>query len=161
MTAPALLRVLWRALPATACLLTLSCTTMRPVAPEVSLLGIRIGELTLSHANLLANLRLYNANPVPLTIEAVDYSFFLNGIQIADGRTLAPVRIKAGDYGETVLRLSAGYLNLLQLTSNLKPEDKIRYSLEGSVKVGGFRILDRTFPFKREGIIDPKLLPTP
>ncbi|MBE0597059.1 MAG: LEA type 2 family protein [Desulfuromonadales bacterium] len=136
----------------------LSCA-VRPDPPEVQLQNLRIGELTLSHANLLATLRIFNPNSVPLTVQGVDYAFFLNGIQVADGRAQQPVRVGAGEYGEAVLRLSAGYLNLLQLTSALQPEEQLKYALEGSVRIGGFRILNQTFPFRREGVIDPKLLP--
>lgn len=141
----------------TSCLI-LSCA-VRPASPEVQLLNLRVGDLTLSHANLLATLRIFNPNTVPLTVQGVDYTFFLNGIQVADGRALQPVQVGAGEYGETVLRLSAGYLSLFQLANALQPEEQLKYALEGSVKIGGFRILDRNFPFRREGLIDPNLLP--
>lgn len=142
-------------------LLLSACASIRPIAPEVNLVDIRIGDLTLSHANLLADLRIYNPNPVAINLKGVSYNFLLNNIQVASGQSLKDLRIGAGEYGETTLRISTGYLNLLQFTSGIRSGDAIKYAIDGRVNVGGFRTMDAAFPFRREGEIDPqKLSPT-
>jgi LEA14-like dessication related protein len=135
-----------------------SCAAVRPVAPEVNLIDLRIGNLTLSHANLLADVRIYNPNPVPITIGSVRYNFLLNGIRVADGQSLEQIRVGAGEYADTTLRLSTGYLDLLQFSSQRKAGEAIRYAIDGSVTLSGMRIVNAVFPFHREGEFDAEML---
>ncbi len=135
-----------------------SCATVRPVAPEVNLVDLRIGDLTLSHANILADLRIYNPNPAPITVGTVRYNFLLNGIRIADGQSLQRISIPAGEYADTTLRLSTGYLSLLQFSQQRRPGEAIRYAIDGSVTLTGMRVFDAVFPFRREGEFDPEML---
>lgn len=132
---------------------------VRPSPPEINLLDVRIGELTLSHANLLADLRIYNPNPVPITVEGLSYDFLLNGIRVASGQTAKEVRVGPEEYGQTSLRLSTGYLDLLQFTKGRRPGEAIKYALDGRIRIGGARVLDTVFPFLREGEIPLEKLP--
>ncbi len=150
---------LWTSLiGALALLFLLTSCAARPVAPEVSLVDIRIGDLTLSHANILADLRIYNPNPVAITIGSVRYAFLLDGVRIADGQSLQQVRVGAGEYADTTLRLSTGYLNLLQFTQQRRAGEAIRYAIDGSVTLRGMHVFNTVFPFRREGEIDPQQL---
>ncbi len=144
-----------------AVLLLVACAPLRPVEPEVNLLDLRVTDLTLSHANLLAQLRIFNPNRTAVRIESVSYQLFLNDIPISDGQSLSPVRIAAGEYGTMDLRLSIPYLSLLRFSAGLRPEEKIRYSMSGAVRVGGPRIMDFTFPFKWDGAFAVRDLLTP
>ena len=88
-------------------LLLTSCASMRPVAPEVSLLGLQLENLTLSHAILSADLSLYNPNDFPLDIQRAAYSLTLQGIQVARGQATEKLHIAAHETGTLTLRLSS------------------------------------------------------
>ncbi len=130
-----------------------SCASLRPIPPEVNLLNVRVGEMTLSHANLFADLRVHNTNPIPIALEKVNYNFILNGIRVAVGRSMNPVRIGSNESGDVTLLLSAGYLNLFRFTAGRDPGDEIKYVIEGDMEIGGLRFIDTTFPFREEGTI--------
>jgi LEA14-like dessication related protein len=153
-------RKTWRTylLAALAASFLLSCTPFRPLPPEVSLTGLDIGGLTLSHADLNARLRVFNPNRLAVTIEQVDYTLLLDGIKISDGRSAMPIRIGAQQYGDLDMKLSASYLSLWQVVTGITSEEEVKFSLEGSVQIGGLRILNKTFPIHRQGTISLKEL---
>ncbi|OEU60804.1 MAG: hypothetical protein BA870_02175 [Desulfuromonadales bacterium C00003094] len=133
-------------------LLLTSCASMRPAAPEVSLLGLQLENLTLSHAILSADLSLYNPNDFPLDIQRAVYSLTLQDIQVARGQATEKLHIAAHETGALTLRLSSSYLNLLRIGRNSQQQD-IPFSIDGQVTLGGFGVLSRTVSFKEEGII--------
>ncbi|MCD4689552.1 MAG: LEA type 2 family protein [Desulfuromonadaceae bacterium] len=133
-------------------LLLTSCASMRPVAPEVSLLGLQLENLTLSHAILSADLSLYNPNDFPLDIQRTAYSLTLQDIQVARGQATEKLHIAAHETGTLTLRLSSSYLNLLRIGRNNQQQD-IPFAIDGKVTLGGFGVLSRTVSFKEEGII--------
>lgn len=130
-----------------------SCASLRPDPPEVSLERLQVSDFTLSHATLLAGLRLYNPNSIDLTIERVNYSLSLNGIKVSSGQSLESVSLPANDYGDVTLRLSAAYLDLLRFIQTAQKGDLLNYSLLGEVEVAGMGFLNLTYPLKREGTI--------
>ncbi len=134
-------------------MLLISCAMVQPVPPEVNLVALEVQELTLSHANMLANLRIFNPNQVALDIREVDYALFLNGIRVSSGRTAKGVSIDAEKSGEIALRLSSAYWDMLRVVNQAQAGKDIGFKILGSVKVGGFGILGKTFKFEREGAI--------
>ncbi len=141
-----------RILLVTVALLSTSCASIRPQAPEVSLLSLQLENLTLSHAIMSADLNLYNPNDFPLNIERAVYSLSLQNIQVARGQSTDRLRIAAHDTGNLTLRLSSSYLNLLRIGRSGQQQD-IPFSIDGKVTLGGFGVLNRTIDFKEEGII--------
>ena len=133
-------------------LLLTACASVRPLPPEVSLLSLKLDNLTLSHAILSADLSLYNPNDFPLDIEKVAYSLSLQDIQVAQGQSANKVHIASHDTGTLTLRLSSSYLNLLRIGRDSQQQD-IPFSIDGQVTLGGFGVLSRTVSFKEEGII--------
>ena len=124
---------------------------VQPVRPEVNLLDLRVADLTLSHANLIAELRVFNPNRVAMAVEGITYQLFLNEVPISDGETVRGVQVAAGEYGTMDLRFSIPYLSLLRLAAGLRPEEKIRLAMNGGIRVGGARLTEATFPFKWDG----------
>jgi len=142
------------------CLLLLlsACASLRPEPPQVSLVGLRVQELTLSHVNLLAELRLFNPNRMGLTVEEVEYALTLNNISISAGKSLVPVRVEAGESAVVVLRLSGAYFTLFQLVGSLQQGEELRYLLDGSAKISGAGLAVWTFPLRQEGSISAETL---
>jgi LEA14-like dessication related protein len=139
-------------------LLFSACATLRPEPPQVSLVALQVEELTLSHVNMRADLRLFNPNRIGLNIEQIDYALALNGIRVSSGKSLSPVRIAAGESADISLRISGAYLNLLQLVNSLQGQEDLRYLLDGSIRIGGAGVLGATFPVREEGVISAEIL---
>ncbi len=134
-------------------LLLCSCAVIDPMPPEVSLQNLQLGNLSISHATMMATMQIYNPNEVPVTVEEMRYSFSLNNVQVADSRIFRPIRLEAGGTTEGEVRLSTSYLRLLQLMASMREGTELNYRLDGATKVGGWKVIDRTFPFKEEGVI--------
>jgi len=126
---------------------------MRPAPPEVQLSGLEITDLSLSHANFLAKLQLYNPNGVSLDIKSLKFTLFLNDVRVADGQSKKSLTIPAEETGEATIRLSSSFFNLLQLTRKLQDQDQIAFNIDGEVKVGGLGILSTTIPIEHEGTL--------
>lgn len=132
-----------------------SCVGMRPAPPEVQLSGLEITDLSLSHANFLARLQLYNPNGVSLDIKGLKFTLFLNDVRVADGQATKPFTIAAEETGETAIRLSSSFLNLFQLTRKVQGQDQIAFRIVGEVTVGGLGVLNTTIPIERAKPPDP------
>jgi LEA14-like dessication related protein len=132
-----------------------SCAAVKPVPPEVSLTSLFVEGISLSHADLSAKLSIFNPNRVAMTIEQVDYTLQLEGIKVSDGRSFAPVRIGARESGDLDMKLSASYLSLWQVISSLADQENVKFSLNGSVLVGGLGVT-KTFPLERVGTVSLK-----
>jgi LEA14-like dessication related protein len=142
---------------AAACFL-LSCSTIRPVPPEVSLTSLSVGGLTLNQADLNVQLRIFNPNGIALTIQQIDYTLLLDGIKVSDGRSFMPTRIDAHQYGDLDMKLSASYLSLWQVLAGLANKDEVQFSMAGSVQISGLGIVSTTFPLQRQGTVSLKNL---
>lgn len=130
-----------------------ACAGMRPEPPQVQLAGLEITDVSLSHANFLATLKLFNPNNVALDIKGIKFTLFLNEIRIARGVTAKTLSIPAEESGEAVIRLASSFLDLLQLTRNLQDQDQITFRLAGEVKIGGVGLFGATIPIDREGTL--------
>lgn len=133
-------------------LASLSACALKPViAPEVSLSDLQITELSLTHANMLAGLKIFNPNSMAVNIQQVDYTLSLNGIRVSSGQSSKEVSIGAEEYGNLSLRMSSAYWDLLRIFNQVQTGKTAKFLLDGKVKVGGFGLLGKTFDFKKEG----------
>ena len=130
-----------------------ACAGIRPAPPEVQLSGLEITDLSLSHANFLARLQLYNPNGVSLDIQSLKFTLFLNDVRVADGQSTKPLTIPAEENREASIRLSSSFLNLLQLTRKLQDQDQIAFNIDGEVKIGGLGVLSTTIPIEHQGTL--------
>ncbi|MCK9294135.1 MAG: LEA type 2 family protein [Desulfobulbaceae bacterium] len=130
-----------------------SCAAMQPVAPEINLMGLVVDEVTLSHVNMVASLRLFNPNDVTLQVEDVEYELELNGIKVSSGKSLRSLDVPANDFGSLDLRLSSAYWDLFRFASNIQQGEELDFRLTGKVRVGGLGLIGHTFNFDHEGKI--------
>ena len=128
-----------------------SCASIRPEPPEVSLLSLAIEEVTLSHVNMTANLNFFNPNRFSVRIREVNYRLLLNGQQVSDGKSLQPLDIAASSHGEIPLRISGAYWNIFRLLNSLQQTTDLEFSLDGEVKVIGYGLIPATFTFSNKG----------
>lgn len=130
-----------------------ACAGIRPEPPTVQLSALEITDVSLSHANFLATVSLFNPNSYGLDIEGLSFTLFLNDIRIAKGLTAKAFSIAAEESGKASLRLSSSFLNLFQLSRSLQNQDEITFRLAGEIKIGGLGLLGMTIPIDREGIL--------
>jgi len=139
-------------------LLLISCSTLQPKPPEVSLAGISVESLTLSQADLIATLRIFNPNRIGVKIDQVDYTLKLAGVKVSNGQSLNPARIEARQSGDLDMKVSASYFSLMQVLSGLSDQDEVDFFIEGSVQISGLGIGTKTFPIQRQGKVPLKNL---
>jgi LEA14-like dessication related protein len=136
------------------CLLLLSsCAAIRPQAPQIQLAGLTISDLTLSHANFLATLNVYNPNDSTIDIDGLDFSLYLNDVNVARGATAKAFSVPAEQSGSAALRLSTSFLDLFRLSQKLKGLDQVPFRIAGEVKIGGPGFLWMTVPIDSSGTI--------
>ena len=130
-----------------------ACAGMRPEPPEVQLSGLEITDVSLSHANFLATLKLFNPNSTALDIEGLKFTLFLNEVRVAKGQTAKVFSIPAEESSQAAVRLSSSFLDLFQLTRSLQNQQEITFRIAGEVKIGGIGLLGATIPIEREGTL--------
>ena len=84
-----------------------SCSTINTTPPEVNLMALEVQDVTLSHVNLLADLRIFNPNQDAVTIQGVDYTLHLEGVKVFAGRSSFTEMIAPQEYGHITMRLSS------------------------------------------------------
>ena len=130
-----------------------ACSTLNAIPPEVNLMRVDVQDVTLSHVNLLADLRVFNPNDKSLTIQGVDYTLHLEGIKVFSGKSSLTQTIEPQEYGHLTLRLASAYWDIIQLFNKLPNKSDVAFSMQGSIRVGGNRLFAQRFTFDKQGII--------
>jgi len=130
-----------------------ACSTINAVPPEVNLMRIDVQDVTLSHVNLLADLRVFNPNEKALTIQGVDYTLHLEGIKVFSGKSNLSQTIDPQEYGYITLRLASAYWDIIRLFNKLPAKSDVAFAMQGSIRVGGNRLFAQRYTFDKQGII--------
>ena len=130
-----------------------SCSTINAIPPEVNLMRVEVQDVTLSHVNLLAEVRVFNPNEKGVTIQGIDYTLHLEGIKVFSGRNNLSKTIEPQEYGFLSLRVSSAYWNIIQLLNRLPNKTDVAFSMQGSIRVGGSSMFAQRFSFAKEGVI--------
>ena len=130
-----------------------SCSTINAIPPEINLMKVDIQDVTLSHVNLLAELRVFNPNEKAVTVQGVDYKLHLEGIKVFSGRSNLSQTVEPQKYGLLSLRLSSAYWDIIQLLNRLPDKSEVAFSMNGTIKVGESSIFAQRFSFDKQGVI--------
>ena len=114
---------------------------------------VDVREATLSHVNLIADLRVFNPNDIPVTIQGVDYILKIEGIKIFSGQNHIDQTIAPQEYGHLTLRLSSAYWDIIELLNTLPNKSDVDFFMQGSILVGKNRLFAHRFSFEKQGII--------
>ncbi len=114
---------------------------------------VEVQDVTLSHVNLLAEVRVFNPNEKGVTIQGVDYTLHLEGIKVFSGRNNLSQTIEPQEYGFLTLRVSSAYWDMIQLLNRLPNKTDVAFSMQGSIRVGGSSMFAQRFSFAKEGVI--------
>lgn len=77
-----------------------ACASTHFVEPEVSLVDIRIEDMTLFETTAVFWLRMHNENPRSLVVDGGTYDFWINGVQVGRGMTTHRIHIPRYESGE-------------------------------------------------------------
>ena len=130
-----------------------SCSTINTTPPEVNLMALEVQDVTLSHVNLLADLRIFNPNQDAVTIQGVDYTLHLEGVKVFSGRSSFTEIIAPQEYGRITLRLSSAYWDIIELLNRLPDKEDVSFAMSGSIKVGKNSLFAKHYSFTKQGII--------
>jgi len=114
---------------------------------------VEVQDVTLSHVNLLAEVRVFNPNEKGVTIQGIDYTLHLEGIKVFSGRNNLSQTIAPQEYGFLTLRVSSAYWDMIQLLNRLPNKTDVAFSMQGSIRVGGSSMFAQRFSFAKEGVI--------
>ena len=134
-------------------ILLASCSAVNVMPPEVNLIRIDVRDVTLSHVNLLADIRIYNPNDNSVVIQGVDYTLSLEGIKVFSGGNYQATTIKPKEYGFITLRIASAYWDIIQLLNRLPDKTDVAFTMQGSVRVGGSHMFSKRFSFEKKGVI--------
>lgn len=134
-------------------MILVACSTIRPEPPQIQLSSLAISDVSLSHANFVATVDLYNPNGFDLEIKRIEFTLFLNDVRIANGFSAKMFSIPAQANGMAEIRLASSFLDLFQFTRDLRGNDRVFFHLIGEVKLGGPGVFGKTIPIEREGTL--------
>ena len=145
-----------RAVPTvlTLCLALAGCAALEPfTAPEVTLVNVQFGDLTVFETSGTFTVRLSNENPEPMIVDGAVYKLYLDGIKV--GRALSDLRVELPRLGSTVYEVEVFINNVALVTRLLTLADRqaVDYSIKGKLYVERPYGL-RRLRFARDGRID-------
>jgi LEA14-like dessication related protein len=129
------------------------CSTMYLTPPEVNLMALEVQDITLSHVNLLADIRVFNPNQDAVTIQGVDYTLHLEGVKVFSGKSSLTEKIAPQEYGHISLRLASAYWDIIELINRLPKTEEVSFSMDGSISIGESKFFAKRYSFAKEGII--------
>lgn len=138
-------------------LTAIACTACAPVRitpPDVELMGIEVQDVSITHINFNATLRIYNPNREVVEVGAMSYELELNGQKIFASTTYVNEAIPPMSSIIVPLRISSAFWNLLSMFSKIEGGSKVEFRLSGDIEAGPEHNRKASFAFERTGAID-------
>ncbi len=137
------------------CVFVAGCSQhSRFISPKVELLNLNVKDVSFSHINYQANIRLYNPNSEALKVDYMQYSLYINGIKLVDGAEQVSKEI--GPHKEAVIpvRLSGSVLNVIRLISSMQNVKEVDFEMKGTVSGIDTNGNSFSLPFSEKGKLD-------
>ncbi len=115
----------------TACGILRDAARMRQ--PEIRLDTVRLAGLRMDSMDLLFGLVLDNPNPVPVTLEAIQYDLFVEGTRFLSGRQDRPYQLNAQGESRIDLPLRLIFSDLFDTYKTLAARDSTAYELRAQL----------------------------
>lgn len=137
-------------------LLATACASRYGAKPEIALVDLRLGEVTLLETGLNAVVRIDNESPYSLSINGGVFRLFLNDIDVGRGMTSERINIpRLGSANQEVL-FRINNLSLITRIQSLLESDQFSYKIRGHVYVSGGPGFERRIPVEHTGRLDLK-----
>ncbi len=102
---------------------------------KFSLIGVSLIDYTLSDMTLKVNMRATNPNDIDAVIDRLEYSFFINDKNAANGTTAKKITVKAADNKTFATELTVNYLSLGVAILEAVQNEKADYRVDGKVYI--------------------------
>jgi LEA14-like dessication related protein len=122
-------------------LLTTSCSLFRNdfIAPDIALVGLRLGPSEGMYQTVLVDLMLTNPNASDLKFNALSYRVRLEGRDLINGTSREPLEVPAGGSAKytvpATISLMSGFGFIRDLLN--KPRDRVAYELNATLEPSG------------------------
>ena len=129
-----------------------ACAMMQPLeAPHVTLVDLRILDMTLFEQSYGLKIRVQNPNPVDLPITGMNFRLDVNDAELGRGVSDQPVTVPA--YGEAVVEIKL-VSNLARILDQIRgfqsgQAQSLRYRLAGSIGIAN-RMSKLPFDYRGE-----------
>ncbi len=123
--------------------------------PSVSLVSVKLADVSLSRQTFLLGFDVTNPNPFPLPIQAVEYRVILDKEKFAGGATDGSFTVPARGHDDFTISVDLDMLSsAAQLSSLLRGgmREAVSYELQGSLTVD--IPFTKPLPFSSTGVID-------
>jgi LEA14-like dessication related protein len=114
--------------------------------PEISVYGVRMGNLSFTEGSMIIALRVKNPNAFSIPLRGLDYGLSVNNIKIATGSVTKNMSITGHEDRIIEIPVIFKPSTLIQAVPNLIREQKLTYDLSGTTQFPFINI-----PFKRVG----------
>jgi LEA14-like dessication related protein len=128
-------------------------------SPEIRLAGLNVENAELFETVLQLNLRVINANDIPLEIKGIECDLEINGKSVASGVSGTSVKIPA--FGSnlvtitvysSVFNIATTFIRFMQREmQNTSETIDISYGLKGRIHLAGRALIPSSLPFKSSG----------
>lgn len=108
-------------------------------APDVALVGLRIGQSEGMYQTVLIDLMITNPNATSLKLNAINYHIRIEGRDLINGISREPLEIAAGEAQKYTVPASISLMSGFGLIRDIttKPKNKISYELQATLEPGG------------------------
>jgi LEA14-like dessication related protein len=137
-------------------LLATGCTSRYAAMPEIALVDLRLGEVTLLETGLKAIVRIDNEGRYPLHINGGVYRLYLNDIDVGKGMTSERLTVpRLGSANQEIL-FHLNHISLISRIQSLLESNQFSYKISGHAYVSGGLGFERGIPVEHTGQLDLK-----
>lgn len=119
-------------------LLITACATVKPLAPEVKSVSVRLGVVNLLQQQMNISLKLRNPNAFALPVQSLNYRLLAgpDNLELGGGQTQSGISLPAQGEGQIELSFNANLLStLLKLQPNFRQGGELPVRLVGQVRI--------------------------
>jgi len=115
-----------------------ACATMSNVdPPDVTLVDLQVGDVTVFETSLTATVRITNPNPEPLAVEGASFKLELDGRKIGSGTSSDVVVVPRLDSATLQVSFHLNNLSAVTRLRSVLEHDVVNWGLRGKVFIGG------------------------
>ena len=125
-------------------------------APQVHLADIRLHEMKAFESIFEIQLRVINANDIPMVINGISCDLDINEQRFASG--VSNQRVEIPSYGTEIVSMVvySSVLDIIRGVLSLQNRESLTYRLKGKVRLDAGALSPSVLPFSAEGELSPE-----
>ena len=126
-----------RSILAAIILICSGCSALFVNPPDVSLVDLKVGEVTIFETGVSLVVRYQNRDDRPLVISGAEHEITLNGKYLGRGSSSTVLNIPAYGTATDTIKVHLSNLSLFNRIQELVEQPKLQYQIDNSISVGG------------------------